>query len=305
MQNNPPSSLPISNFFVKVFGEEPTISVLKKETHYSIPDNSIHITSDCYGGCHVNVTSFSHERAELIKETIQELSKIFQETKAFNSIWLNFPLPCSLSTVGMVAPSSCVIGMTGKCDLIYDRQANKLRVWSWLNQDKVCTIPSGATHSVGGAALIIDKIAMKILLVVNNDRNHSWNLPGGSFDPLCDQSPSSAALREAQEEGGFQIEEIDLQPRLIGQMQFPKNQFASAISQIWAFFLDNVSLKKLNPPQEEIARAEWISFDEVLQSNGTLKGLNLGLEIKEGLKAALEGRGFQEILKNDWMTVHI
>ncbi len=88
-------------------------------------------------------------------------------------------------------------------------------------------------------------------------------------------------------------------------MQFPKNQFASAISQIWAFFLDNISLKELKPPHDEIAQAEWISFEEILQSEGTLKGLNLGLEIKEGLKAALEGRGCQEILKKEWMIVNI
>ncbi len=170
MQSNIHPSLPISNFFVKTFGEEPTVSVLKKETLYRIPNNSIHISTDCYGGCHVNVESFTHEHIELIREAIQELSSIFQKTKAFNSIWLNFPLPCSLGTVGTTIPQSFEIGTPGKCDLIYDRQANKLRIWSWLNPDKICTIPSGATHSVGGAALIVDTICRKILLVVNHDQ---------------------------------------------------------------------------------------------------------------------------------------
>lgn len=306
MQNDILTPVSISKFFIKIYQEEPTVSPYKKGIQYGAPDASINITPDPYGGCHIDVlAAFSKEQGELIKEAIEDLSKIFKETKAFNSIWLNFPLPCSLSTVGMIAPDSFVIGTPGKCDLIYDRQENKMRVWSWLN-DKVCTIPSGATHSVGGAALIIDRIEKKILLVVNKDRNHSWNLPGGSFDP-GDRSPSFTALREAQEEGGFQIEKgSNVQPRLIGQMQFPQNQFASAISQIWAFFLDNISLKTLNPPQDEIECAEWITFDEVLQSDGILKGYKLGLEIIESLNAANEGRGSQEIKqKNDWMIIHI
>lgn len=186
------------------------------------------------------------ERAELIKKAIDELSTNFKEAKAFNSLWLNFYLPCPLSAIGMIAPDNFLIGTPGICDLIYDRQENKLRVWSWLNEDKVCSIPSGATYSVGGAALIIDRIAEKILLVANIDRSDSWNLPGGSFDPGSDPSPSFTALREALEEGGFQIDKNDhFEPSLIGQMQFPENQFASAISQIWAFFIDNVSLKKI------------------------------------------------------------
>lgn len=306
MQNDNLNSNPINLFFVKIYGESP-IKFSDKITRYAVSDSSIHITTDLYGGCHVNMTTlFSKERAELIKKAIDELSTNFKKTKAFNSLWLNFSLPCPLSTMAMIAPDNFLIGTPGTCDLIYDHQEKKLRVWSWLNEDKVCSIPSGATHSVGGAALIIDKIAEKILLVVNIDRSHSWNLPGGSFDPGSDPSPSFTALREAQEEGGFQIDKNDhFEPSLIGQMQFPENQFASAISQIWAFFIDNISLKKLNPPQDEISKAEWISFDEILQSQGSLKGLNLGLEIKEGLRAAIEGRGCQEIEKKTWKIVHI
>ncbi|MBA3236959.1 MAG: NUDIX hydrolase [Parachlamydiaceae bacterium] len=306
MQYDALASVPINKFFLKIYQEEPTVSPYRKGIRYGAPDASINITPDPYGGCHIDVmAAFSKKQGELIKEAIEDLSKIFKETKAFNSIWLNFSLPCPLSTIGMIAPDSFVIGTPGKCDLIYDRQENKMRVWSWLT-DKVCTIPSGATHSVGGAALIIDEIERKILLVVNKDRIHSWNLPGGSFDP-SDLSPSFTALREAQEEGGFQIEKSsNIEPRLIGQMQFPQNQFAAAISQIWAFFLDNISLKTLNPPQDEIERAEWITFDEVLRSDGTLKGYKLGLEIIESLKAATEGRGCQEQKqKNDGMIIHV
>lgn len=306
MQNDHLSTSPITHFFVKIYEEEPIISS-HKGTRYSVSDPSIHITTDLYGGCHINVTTlFSKARSEVIKDAIDKLSTTFKESKAFNSLWLNFSLPCHLGNVGMIAPDSFLIGTPGKCDLIYDRQENKLRVWTWLNEDKVCTIPAGATHSVGGAALIIDKIAEKTLLVVNIDRNHSWNLPGGSFDPGSDPSQSFTALREAQEEGGFQIEEsAHLQSCLIGQMQFPENQFASAISQIWAFFIDNISLKKLNPPKDEIAKAEWISFDDILQSTGTLKGHSLGLEIKEGLKAAIDGRGCREIENKTWKITHI
>ncbi|MBA3285138.1 MAG: NUDIX hydrolase [Nitrosopumilus sp.] len=296
----------IKEFLFKIYGEESTASFKGRKTYYHVSDPSLNIETDNYGGCHINIIpSFTKERAELIKQAIEDLSIIFKENKEFNSLWLNLPLPCHLNTVGMIAPDNFLIG-TPDCDLIYDRQAKKLRVWLWLNKDKDCTIPLGATHSVGGTALIIDRIAKKIALVVNKDRDHSWNLPGGSFD-LKDQSTSITALREFQEETGIQLTENDkYESCLIGQMQFPENQFATAISQIWAFYFDNVSLRTLDPPKNEIVRAEWISFDDVLQSNGRFDGLILGVEIREGLRAAIKGLGCKKIENGCcWKIVHI
>ena len=152
---------------------------------------------------------------------------------------------------------------------------------------------------------VIDNVAKKVLLVVNVRRCESWNLPGGSFDPVKDNAPCYTALREAQEEGGLELpEKIVNQPKLVGQIQFPQNQFASAINQIWACFIDGVSQQKLNPPSDEIQLAEWIDISDIENSEGTLKGYKLGDEIKGPLRAAMNGNGFQEITNKGWMIVH-
>ena len=77
-------------------------------------------------------------------------------------------------------------------------------------------------------------------------RAGSWNLPGGSFDTFKNKTPSDTALREAQEEGGFEIKNsAHYEPKLMSQLQFPKNQFAPAINQTWAYFIDGISQKEL------------------------------------------------------------
>ena len=93
-------------------------------------------------------------------------------------------------------------------------------------------------------------------------------------------------------------------PRLMGQMQFPDNQFAPAINQIWAYFIDGISQKALNPPADEIKVAEWVDFAEIQGSEGSLKGLKMDDEIKPTLVAAINGLGFQEIVNKNWVIVH-
>lgn len=295
----------INNFFESIYGCNPLVTQDKRSTVYSVPEKGISIITDTYGGCHINVKDISTDSIPSAREAIEQLSETYRTSKAFDSIWLDVALPAGALIIGSIAPPSFEIGQPGKGDLIYDYQKKQIKIWQWLNSNKECAIPPGATHNIGATALILDMAAKKVLLVVNTRRSDSWNLPGGSFDPSKDKTPCDTALREAQEEGGFEVENnADHNPKLMGQMQFPYNQFAPAINQIWAFFIDGISQKTLEPPVDEIKVAEWIDFAEIQNSSGTLKGLTLSEEIKSPLVAAINGLGFQEIVNKGWMIVH-
>jgi len=296
----------VSYFFETLYQKSPILTMEKKNRVYWVSGEGVSILADPYGGFHIEVNiELTPAQYQAAQTAIQEIASAFQRSKEFDSIWIDISLPARATTLGLIVPPSFIIGTPGQCDLVYDYQTKKMRVWSWLNADKECAIPAGATHNIGATALIIDQEAQKVLLVVNTRRNESWNLPGGSFDPLQDKAPCFTALREAEEEGGFQIDNKDaLKPKLVGEMQFPFNQFAPAINQIWAYFIDGISEKPLNPPPAEIERAEWIPFREVAASEDKLRELKISEEIKAPLLAAIHGRGFEEIANKKWMIVH-
>lgn len=295
----------ISKFFEIVYGCNPQVTLDKKSTVYSVPEKGVSIITDSYGGCHIDVKDISADRIPFARQAIEQLSETYRASKAFDSIWIDVALPTGALILGSIAPPSFEIGQPGRGDLVYDYQKRKVKIWQWLNSTKECAIPPGATHNIGATALILDMVAKKVLLVVNTRRSDSWNLPGGSFDPSKDKAPCDTALREAQEEGGFEVDKsAAYNPRLMGQMQFPDNQFAPAINQIWAYFIDGISQKALKPPADEIKTAEWIDFAEIQSSAGTLKGLKMSEEIKSPLVAAINGLGFQEIVNKKWMIVH-
>lgn len=295
----------ISHFFLSLYDQEPQREQERRNTIYSLPNQSIRISTDAHGGCHIDIKPVNPEIDSQARGAIEQLAEAFKQSKACNSLWVNFDLPCSPAQWGRVLPESFVIGVEGQGDLIQDVQQKKIRIWQWLNADKVCTIPPGATHNLGGSALIIDPLAKKILLVLNKNRNTVWNLPGGSFEPWKDVDPADTALREAQEEGGFELPHaIKEKPQLVGQMQFPENSFAPAINQIWAYFIAGISNLKLNPPTDEIKQAEWFDIKEIKKSDGKLGDLQLSNEVKQPLRTALKGHGFREISNKRWMIIH-
>lgn len=302
---NTVAPIEINNFFETVYGCNPQVTQDRRSTIYSVPEKGVSIITDTYGGCHIDVKEIPTDRIPFARQAIEQLSETYRASKAFDSIWIDVALPTGALNLFSITPSSFEIGQPGRGDLIYDYQKNKIKIWQWLNSNKECAIPPGATHNIGATALILDMAAKKVLLVVNARRSDSWNLPGGSFDPSKDSAPCDTALREAQEEGGFEVDNSTaLNPRLMGQMQFPDNQFAPAINQIWAYFIDGISKKALNPPADEIIKAEWIDFAEIQSSSGILKDLKMSEEIKSPLVAAINGLGFQEIVNKKWMIVH-
>jgi hypothetical protein len=94
------------------------------------------------------------------------------------------------------------------------------------------------------------------------------------------------------------------EPKLIGQIQFPQNQFAPSINQIWSFAMPGISKIKLNPPVHEIKRAAWVGYQEVLNAEDKLDGFGVSDEIKGPLLAAIQGLGAREIANKGWMIVH-
>lgn len=293
------------SFFKSAYAITPLAVKSKGSTLYSAPEfDGVKISTDSYGGCHLDVKFVNPEIDQRAKQAIQQLADDLRVSKAFNSLWINLDLPSSPAMWGRIVPESFVIGVEGSGDLIQDVQKKKIRIWQWLNTDKECAIPPGATHNCGATALIIDRTHRKVLLV-EPLRRKAWNLPGGSFDPWKDVDLADTAFREAQEEGGFELSKpVPHKPKLVGQLQFPNNPFAPAINQIWAFFIDGISQQALNPPAHEIKRAEWIDWEEIEKSRGSLRDCKLSDEIKRPLRAALHRYGFEEVSNKGWMIVH-
>ena len=276
----------------------------RRYTAYSSPDDKISVIFDSYNGCHVKIAKLSIERLSEVQRAIARLFETIKEKNAVDSFWIDFVLPVNSAVMSLI-PQSFVIGDSERGDLIQDYQDHMLRAWQWLNSDKKCAIPPGATHNIGATALLCDTKAQKVLLVVNTKRDRSWNLPGGSYDPNKDKTPADTALREAQEEGGLTFDRSAIkEQRLIGQMEFPKNQFARAINQIWFFAAPGLSQLNLNPPPYEIKRAKWIDYRAIEGSSGTLEGAGLGEEIKTPLLSAIRGLGAREIVNGERMIVY-
>lgn len=308
-----PIPKPIGAFFETVYGTQEGLSseINRSRVTYTLSGREVSILSDGYGGCHVTVKGTEGTTPKTIRAAVQTLIATFTESKEFNSIWLNFPEPASMGLVSKVVRAPFGSGIEGKADQIKDLKDNMLRFWVWINPDKECTIPPGATHNIGASALIIDTAAQKVLLVENVGRKGDWNIPGGSFDLHKDKTPDATALREAQEEGGLSLEGIDVpMPTLIGQMSFPYNQFAKAINQVWAYFMDGISERKLAPAPDEILRAEWVGIDEILscpctpESDAKLREIDLSFGTQQFVRDAMGGRGSTRIFDKGWMVVH-
>lgn len=214
----------ISGFFQEVYRKEPEVTSDRRATTYQIEGEGVSITTDKFGGCHVVAKKVTD--AEALRHAIENLAKT---SKSFDSVWVEAALPISLNAFGAILPTSFEMG--GKTsDLIYDLQNKQVKVWRWINADKECSIPPGATHNIGATALIIDEVAQKVLLVETQGRKGQWCLPGGSYDPSQDAAVWTTALREAQEEAGLEMPREGLTPVLMGEMDFPENQFARSIN---------------------------------------------------------------------------
>lgn len=93
----------ISKFFETVYGCNPQVTQDKKSIIYLVPEKGISITTDIYGGCHIDVKEISVDRIPFARQAIEELSEIYRVSQAFDSIWIDVALPTGALTLGSIA----------------------------------------------------------------------------------------------------------------------------------------------------------------------------------------------------------
>ena len=288
----------IQDFFNGIYNSPATETKDKVSTTYSLDkERPVNILLDKHGGCLVNIPAGAKLPANF-KESFQALSLSLAKTGMINSIWLNFFGPATAEIFSAI-PSSWSIDNPSKGQIIIDTQKKCTRIWQWLNPSKECNVPPGGTHNLGASAAVIDVISRVILLVQDKQRNTVWGMPGGSFDPALDSPGSmiSTAIRECKEEASVDVSAE--KGELIGQMQFPSNQFAPGINQIWRFPVDHSKFKPIPQPGETL-QVKWITFADVMK--GELEGLKIGPEVQAAI-AAKTGLQLHE-KSNQWMKLY-
>lgn len=293
------STSSINQFFNNLYGELPKKETEGRNTVYSLPiTQCIRVAVDPYGGCHVEIPQQA-TIPEKLKEEITELSQFIQNNKLFDSLWIDVSVP-SKANIFNICPDTWQIGNPEIGNVVIDTQKEKIRVWQWLNPDKICAIPAGATHNLGATAAVIDETAQKILLVQNERRKTSWEMPGGSFEPGKDRPEStlSTAIRECKEEAG--LDPSNNPSSLIGQISFPSNQFAPAFNQVWKIVFNEGSNITPLPQPGETLQASWISFEDV--NKGIFDNLKIGPEVQAAIRASA---GLTKLpTSKEWMQLY-
>jgi len=285
----------IQKFLENIYSEQDITIALEKKGRdevlvYKVPDQ-VEIYIDKFKACQIQVDTEHIENGSNWKGAVTQLAQAILTDPTITALWLNYKNPVEEGVMYHTTPIGFKVGAEGKSDQLPDKQTNQTRRWMWLS-DKECTIPSGAVYNVGACALLLDEVARKALLVNANSpgpRGKSWELPGGDFDPIQDdKDPRNTAIRELLEESGILMEIEIKKPQYIGKYDWPKNQIAPAIKEIYAIFMDNISEQPLNPPEGEIRRAQWFTFDEILEADEELDGLKIGKDIKAAVRAAID-----------------
>ncbi len=240
--------------------------------------------------CHICIDGALSWRPQVVKEAIEKLMLNFKENKRFDSLWINVPLPAKVDIFGL-APSDFEIGNSGKSDLIYDQTNNKIKLWIWLS-DKECSITKKKSFEILHQVVVIDELARKVLLVIKNEKNE-WVLPV-NFSIHQEELLHKEALRTAQEQGGFKLVATDdLDTELVASIEYSPRPL---IEQIWAYRIDGVSQKKLNPPVGSIKKAEWVDFDLVPQNGDPIQGVPVDQLVGFYLDNVLKRNTFSSLL---------
>ena len=104
------------------------------------------------------------------------------------------------------------------------------------------------------AGVIIKQDGKYLLIQERNPKAYGlWNMPAGYVDP--GETLEQAAIREAREETGFEVE-LD---RLVGE-------FNDGVKDRYAYAAHIVG-GKMNPDPKEIMQAKWLTFEEIEMIN--------------------------------------
>lgn len=119
----------INTFFNSIYHQDPVVTQEKKNTRYAVAGKEINVVTDPYGGCHIEAAKIPGENLTAIRNAIQTLCNDFATSKAYDSVWLDLPLPSKANEIGAIAPDSFAVGVHGKSDVIYDYPKMKIRFW--------------------------------------------------------------------------------------------------------------------------------------------------------------------------------
>lgn len=323
----------VSDVFQALYQKEPVATQESQDTRYSVPGEAVSVYLDRHLGFHIEIKKVDPSQTHLLRQVIENAYNACVASKRYDCFWQNTGLPITEQCLTEITPSSFILGDPEKGRMINDYQQHMLKICQWLNREKECRAPFGATHNIGGTGFAWDPNHDCVLLIEDLRRKGFWNLPGGSFDPNKDASPVETALRELKEEAGLDVDKTKIasyKPKLINVIEFPKNRLAPAINLTYAFCIDNISEQPLNPRADEIARVKWISFQEfarldeakkrvkILEKDPTkaaeleeakkeatqIDGLKVGEEITGPLPAAIAGRGLQCIASAEKKIVY-
>lgn len=122
------------------------------------------------------------------------------------------------------------------------------------------------------AGVVIKKDGKYLLLQEKQPKAYMlWNFPGGKVD--IGESFEQAAIREAKEESGYDVELI----RELGIFQ------ETSTKAVKHYFEAKIVGGELKLPEDEILEAKWFTYDEVKQKEDKLRndGILKCIEILE------------------------
>lgn len=92
----------------------------------------------------------------------------------------------------------------------------------------------------------------QILLLYREDESH-WEVPGGKVK--SDESPTEAAVREAEEEIGVEVELK--KPFYSGEFQHGENIF------LWHGYISNISSGEPEIKEDKFSQIKWFDWSEL------------------------------------------
>jgi 8-oxo-dGTP diphosphatase len=131
------------------------------------------------------------------------------------------------------------------------------------------------------AAMALDE--RRRVLLVRDASSGSWSSPGGAVDP--DESPSDAAVREAFEETGYEVELL----RVLGVYGGPGYRLTYAngdvVSYVSIAFAARIVGGSARPDGDETAEAGWFTEDELRTLPLTIWGREMSADLLAGRDA--------------------
>ena len=126
---------------------------------------------------------------------------------------------------------------------------------------------AGIRAAVGNELLLIPGAsvlpwdAQNRVLLVRNEVDGPWGLLGGAIEP--DESPQEAAVREALEEVGVQVELTNLRAVLGGPEFRFRDKNGDEVAYVQILFDASIVAGVPTPDNDEVTEAQWFTVEEL------------------------------------------